>query len=177
MASSNGGHRRPRGEDEGGSVLEGSWLWIALPVGVLALVAALWYLVIAPGNGTPPVTATSPAGEEATLTPVSMNAPVATLTPLPAATDVPATVAPTDTPKPTTVQVGARVQVSDTGAAGLRIRQAPSTDSVTLKFLADGTQLTVVEGPQQAGDITWWKVDDGQGLVGWAAGQFLTLVP
>jgi len=85
--------------------------------------------------------------------------------------------APTAAARPATVQVGARVQVTGTNGAGLRLRQSPSTDSVTLQFASDGAQFVVVDGPQQADDITWWKIDDQNGLVGWASGDYLKVVP
>ncbi len=178
MASRRGGRSRPQGDQEG-SILEGSWLWIALPVGVLALIAALWYLVIAPGaEPAPPPTATPGPGAavEATLTPLPpMN--VSTAVPASAESTAAAMSAPTAAARPATVQVGARVQVTGTNGAGLRLRQSPSTDSVTLQFASDGAQFVVVDGPQQADDITWWKIDDQNGLVGWASGDYLKVVP
>ncbi len=146
-------------------------MWVALPVGVLGLIAALWFLVIAPGS--PPPRATATPALTATVKPTITLASIApTQSTEPTAE---ATVAPTTAPTaaPGTFDLGARVEVAGTGGAGLRIRQAPGTDSQTLKFLTDGTKLFIVGGPQQAGGMTWWKVDDQAGTIGWVAGQYI----
>ena len=162
MVSSTGGQRRQRDEDQG--ALEGNWVWIALPVGILALIAALWFLVIAPAGSPPP---------RATATPAVTVTPWPTVTPMIIA-------APTEAPTPTqatTVGVGAKVEVAGTGVSQLRVRQLPGTDSLTVKIVPDGTRFVVVGGPEQVGGYTWWKVDDQSGTVGWVAGQFLKLAP
>ncbi len=92
-------------------------------------------------------------------------------------TQAPAANASPSAAGPGAVAVGARVQVAGTGANMLRIRQAPGTDTVTLKFVSDGTNLVVLAGPEQASGLTWWKVDDQAGTVGWAAEQFLQPAP
>ena len=162
MVSSTGGRRRKRDEDQG--VLEGSWVWIALPVGILALIAALWFLVIAPAGSPPP---------RATSTPTVTATPWPTVTPMVIA-------APTEAPtpaQPTSIGVGAKVEVAETGIAQLRVRQLPGTDTLTVKIVPDGTQFVIVGGPEQVSGYTWWKVDDQAGTVGWVAGQFLKLAP
>jgi hypothetical protein len=173
MSSSRGGGR-PQGE--GGSVLEGSWLWVALPVGVLGLIAALWFLVIAPAGGPPPRATVTP---QVTVTPIWP-----TVTPMGAlATDVPEptpepTAGPTAEPtQPTAVGVGARVEVAGTAGQQLRVRQEPGLNTVTLKFVPDGTKFVVVGGPEQASGLTWWKVDDQAGTVGWVAADYIRLAP
>jgi hypothetical protein len=149
-------------------VFEGSWIWIALPVGILALIAALWFLVIAPAGSAPPRVTVTPAPvatEWPTVTPMVVTVP--TDEPTPEAT-------PTT---PATIGIGARVEVSGTGVSQLRVRQLPGLDTATLRIVPDGTQLVVVGGPEEAAGFTWWKVDDQAGTVGWAAGQFLKLAP
>ncbi len=167
MASGSGGGGRQRNEDA--SILDGSWLWVTLPVGVLVLIAALWYLIIAPGGKAPPRVTPTPAITATpwpTVTPMVVVAPTETVQPTAAAT-----------PKPTTIAIGARVQVAGTGASKLRVRQGPGTNTATLRFVPDGTQFVVVDGPTDANGFTWWKIDDQNGLVGWAAVQYLQLVP
>lgn len=172
--SSSGLSGRPG--NTGGS-LEGTWLWIALPVGVLGLIAALWFLVIAPA-GSPPPRATATPARTATLGPTVTLAAIAAPT-LPATTTAAPTVTPTVAPtaQPTTIGLGARVEVTGTGASQLRVRQAAGTSAATLKVVPDGTRFVVVGGPEQANGYTWWKVDDQAGTVGWVAGQFLKLAP
>ncbi|HPL28763.1 MAG TPA: SH3 domain-containing protein [Anaerolineae bacterium] len=174
VAIGSGGSGRSR--DEGG-ILEGSWLWVALPVGVLGLIAALWFLVIAPAGGAPPKatvtpakTATSQAAPSVTL--ASIEKPTNTAQP----TDVPLpTAAPTA--MPTAIGLGVRVEVTGTGAQQLSVRSAAGTSATRLKFVPDGTKFVVVGGPEDANGYTWWKVDDQAGTVGWVAGKFLKLTP
>jgi len=170
--SSSGFGGRP-GNERG--ALEGSWLWIALPVGVLGLIAALWFLVIAPAGSAPPVATATPmhsATPRPTVTLASISVPTLASEPTAAATPAP-TAAPTT--QPTTIGLGARVEVTGTGASQLRVRQAAGTSAGTIKFVPDGTRFVVVGGPEQANGYTWWKVDDQAGTVGWVAGQFLKL--
>ncbi|MDI7274415.1 MAG: SH3 domain-containing protein [Anaerolineae bacterium] len=139
-------------------------------MGILVLIAALWFLVIAPAGSPPPsitVTPMSTATPWPTVTPMVISQPTQALAP-----EVTPTVA-----QPGTVAVGARVVVAGTGVAQLRVRQAPGVDTVTVKVVPDGTQFVVIGGPEQASGYTWWKVEDQAGTVGWVAGNYLTLAP
>lgn len=115
----------------------------------------------------PPAAATANAEAERALaqptnTPVFIIEPTATFTPQP---DL-----PTPTPVPVvggTLTVGQAARVSAPG--GLNIRQAPSTAGVLVTRLGFGQRLSVLEGPISADGYIWWKVDDGQGNVGWGA--------
>ncbi len=171
MAVSSGSTRpgSKRGRDDEGGILEGSWVWIALPVGILVLIAALWFLIIAPAGSPPPRVTVTPAGTSTlwpTVTPMVIVEP----------TQPPSVTTP-EAPQPAAIGVGARVVVAGTGEAQLRIRQAPGTDTVTVKVVPDGTRLIIIGGPEQASGYTWWKVEDPAGIVGWVAGDFLTLAP
>lgn len=144
-------------------------MWIALPVGILVLIAALWFLIIAPAGSPPPKVTVTPMGTSTlwpTVTPMLIVEPTQT----PSAEAAPVT-------QPRSIEVGARVVVGGTGEAQLRIRQAPGTDTVTVKVVPDGTQLVVIGGPEQASGYTWWKVEDPAGIVGWVAGDFLSPAP
>jgi hypothetical protein len=89
----------------------------------------------------------------------------------------------TQTPAATQPPTGGKFQVRDavviTGAAEgsggdgcLNVRTAPGTDSPIIDCLRDGTQLTILGGPQEAGGLTWWNVELQSGN-GWAAEQYL----
>ena len=52
---------------------------------------------------------------------------------------------------------------------GLNIREAPSTAGALVTRLGFGIKLSVLEGPISADNYVWWKVDDGNGNVGWGA--------
>jgi hypothetical protein len=94
-------------------------------------------------------------------------------------TDAAATAEGTGTPADT----GGRFQVNDqvviqgvgTGAQGdaacLNIRTEPGTDQPIIDCLQEGTQLTIMGGPQEAGGLTWWQVALPSGG-GWAAEDY-----
>jgi hypothetical protein len=105
----------------------------------------------------------------ATPTPI---VPTATLRP----TDVlPSTLAPTATPEG--LFVGGDAVVSGTGSA-LRLRSDPGLQSTTLKTVTDGTRLKILEGPREADDLRWWRMQDqSDGAEGWAAETYLTPAP
>jgi uncharacterized protein YgiM (DUF1202 family) len=118
---------------------------------------------------------------ESTLTPTAVpptEEPEATPEGTPTATLVltPTTTPEGGVPSPT---VGGRAQVA-TRYQFVNLRAEPGLDAETITQLQDGTVVTVLEGPEEADRLSWWKVDDGQGNVGWAAertGQEVLLVP
>jgi hypothetical protein len=103
-----------------------------------------------------------------TVTPTPI-VPTATLRP----TDVPQpTLAPTATPEG--LFVGGEAIVSGTGSA-LRLRSDPGLQSTTLKTVSDGTRLKILEGPRDADNLRWWRMQDPtDGAEGWAAETYLT---
>lgn len=103
-----------------------------------------------------------------TVTPTPI---VPTATPRP--TDVPQpTPAPTATPEG--LFAGGEAIVSGTGSA-LRLRSDPGLQSTTLKTVSDGTRLKILEGPREADDLRWWRMQDqSDGAEGWAAETYLT---
>ncbi len=103
-----------------------------------------------------------------TVTPTPV---VPTATPRP--TDVPPpTIAPTATPEG--LFVGGEALVSGTGSS-LRLRSDPGLQSTTLKTVSDGTRLKILEGPRDADNLHWWRMQDpSDGAEGWAAETYLT---
>lgn len=99
-----------------------------------------------------------------------------TVAPFPTAT---ATPKPTPTPSvPTEIAIGGYVKVVNTEADGLRFRWGPGMDNVTKKFIKDGTILEVLDGPEEADGLTWWRLEDlseeDEDLkIGWAADEWL----
>ncbi|MEX1019442.1 MAG: SH3 domain-containing protein [Litorilinea sp.] len=93
-------------------------------------------------------------------------------TPLPqAAVDTPTpapTVTFTPTPEPGTALVAGE-QARITAPAGLNFRDQPSTTANLLGQLGTGQVVSVTEGPVAAENFIWWRLDDGEGNVGWAA--------
>ena len=60
---------------------------------------------------------------------------------------------------------------------GLRLRARPGTTQPIVEVLPIGTQMTLLEGPQQIADLSWWRVRTAGGNAGWVAGNNLVLQP
>jgi hypothetical protein len=104
----------------------------------------------------PPATATRPAP-----TPTGLGD--ATPTPL---------VTPTPVP-PAVGVIGTNGWVAVTVSGNLSLREAPSRTAKRLAILPNGTKGRVVDGPQDADGITWWKIDVPDKGIGWSSGQYL----
>jgi len=68
--------------------------------------------------------------------------------------------------------VGGKASVSGTGEC-LRLHAQPSLESATVGCLADGTVVTLRDGPHNAEGHDWWLLDSG----GWAASDYLQAPP
>ncbi len=94
-----------------------------------------------------------------------------TLPPLPTSTPTPR---PTPTPTlPTEITVGGYVKVVGAGADQLSYRSGPGLNYARLKLVKDGAILGVLDGPEEADGLTWWRLKDKEGDIGWAADEFL----
>lgn len=152
------------------------------PLRLLIVASFLWLLpLLACGSFAPRAipTPTPAAPVESFTTPDSPTAAVAptlvvaAITPLPLIpTDTPPPAAPTTAPTSgapagNTLQAGQPARV--TAPAGLNMRTNPASSAALVLQLGTGQRVTVVEGPTAAENFTWWRVDDGQGNVGWVA--------
>jgi len=104
-------------------------------------------------SATPPATAPPEGATEEPTSPVTQEPTGGATTP----------VAP-----PTQITVGGYVEV--VAPAGLSLRQSANTTGALIEVMDTGTVLQVVEGPQQSGDYTWWKLRKADGTEGWSAG-------
>jgi len=83
-----------------------------------------------------------------------------------------ATMAPT--PTPDGLYIGGGAIVAGTGSA-LRLRSDPGLQATTLKTVSDGARLKILEGPRDADNLRWWRLQDpSDGAEGWAAERYLT---
>jgi PKD repeat protein len=64
------------------------------------------------------------------------------------------------------------VRVARTGGLGLRLRAAPNLSADILEVMPEGSELTIIGGPQNSGGYDWWQVSYGD-QDGWAAGAYL----
>jgi len=90
----------------------------------------------------------------------------------------PGTPTPTSEPGSPAIEaeigIGVEVRVTGAGADGLSFRSGPDKDQYArLKFLEDGDVLTVLDGPEEANGYRWWRLEDEEGTVGWAADAWL----
>lgn len=111
-----------------------------------------------------------------TPTPMLAAAPTSVFPPTFTPTRVPPTLAPTPIPPtatprpaPSAIAVDVLVRVKPPEGVKLKVRASPGTGAQVRGELDKDAQVAILEGPQQASGLTWWKVDDGKGLVGWSA--------
>jgi len=111
-----------------------------------------------PAPTQPEIAAGEPQVQSVEDTPIPLPD---TPTPAPTATFTP-------TPIPGTA-LAAGQQGRVTAPAGLNFRDAPAASGQLLGQLGTGQVVSILEGPVSADNFTWWRLDDGQGNVGWAA--------
>lgn len=64
--------------------------------------------------------------------------------------------------------VGGKAIVTSTEGDTLRVRGGAGRSSEVIAQLEPGTVVTLLEGPQIADDLSWWKIQTDDGLEGWA---------
>ena len=70
---------------------------------------------------------------------------------------------------PWPLERGAKVIVAGTGSC-LNVRVAAGTNEAAVDCVADGTEVTLAEGPVEADGFQWWRLEDRSG---WVAGDYL----
>ncbi|MGE5248998.1 MAG: hypothetical protein ACM3QS_02195 [Bacteroidota bacterium] len=85
----------------------------------------------------------------------------------------------TPTLPPNTIGIGGFVQISGTEGEGLRLRKTPGLNGEALFLGLDEEVYQVTDGPQEVDGYTWWylKSPIDETRTGWAAANFLTVVP
>lgn len=155
------------------------WIWPIVILVAIATFIIVWFGIVLPGlrasQGiveTPTPTATlqptqpPPTGLPSvppTSPPPTQGVPTAVSSPIP-------TVVPTP---PSGIAVGIRVRVIGTGADKLRLRSGPGLTYTTVTLVNDGHEFQVLEGPQEASGYQWWRLEDTDGTIGWAAANWL----
>ena len=64
------------------------------------------------------------------------------------------------------LQIGGQARIFTTEGDRANMRSGPGTNFAVVEQLANDTIVAVLEGPQQAGDFTWWRVQSA-GNTGW----------
>jgi TolA-binding protein len=76
------------------------------------------------------------------------------------------------------LRAGITAYVAQAGGLPLRLRSRPGLAKDTvLDKLPPGTQMTLLEGPQQADGYSWWHIRTTDGREGWVAGEDLRTRP
>ena len=146
----------------------------------LLLLCLLWLIPsLACGSFAPRPT---PTPSPIPVTPVAVITGTNTLTTtvatplpqLPSDTPTPQVTATLSATAPTPAPVGGNVLAPGqparvTAPAGLNYRESPSANAALIGQFGTGQLITVLEGPVSADNFTWWRIDDGQANVGWAA--------
>ena len=70
---------------------------------------------------------------------------------------------------PWPLSVGAEVVIAGTGNC-LNVRTEPGLGGSAVDCIDEGTVITLSEGPEEADDLTWWRVE---GRDGWVASLYL----
>jgi hypothetical protein len=154
------------------------WTWVGILMGVVVIGWGLWMMTRNAGEEVVPEPAATvaPAVQASDAEPEAqpqstVQAPAGGVEPTP--TNI--VIVPTATPPlPDRVTVGIRVVVAGTGADRLRMRAGPGTDYATMQIVSDGTEFTVLEGPQSQGGFEWWRLEMADGTIGWAVETYLT---
>lgn len=155
------------------------WALLAILVAIIiVLCVSLILIVRAIGGGGDNETPTPLPTSTVLVAPTEATAqigPTEVITITPTATIVIPIGSPTAPPTFTEIGPGATVVVQGTGGAGLNLRQEASTTARVVVNVKDGTELTVLEGPEEASGYTWWKARTADGEEGWGAANWLVL--
>ncbi len=165
------------------------WMWIAVPVLVVVVVAGLLWAIFSPSDAAIDNPTTTPTMRiireqptqgptlHSTLPPLEPTATRQVL-PLPTFTGAPEVVStPTSSTQietAATLSVGSQAKVVGTGGSGLNVRSGAGTGNARIKTLPEGTTVEVIGGPKEADGFTWWQIRDQAGVTGWVASKFLS---
>ncbi len=135
------------------------WLALfALAVLALAMLACGGFQLRGSATATPRPTREPPTAQPATRAPE----------PSPTAEVVQATAAPTPSPTPAS---GGTLAPGTTARATsvVNVRSEARASGRLLGTVASGDVVTVRDGPVNADNYSWYQIDNGKGLTGWAA--------
>jgi len=140
---------------------------IRWPIGLP--VAMLLFAMLACGGFQVRVTPTPKPSPTATAA-ESIMVPTATLSPTTEPTAVTtATIVPSPSPAQAAASLAIGGKASVMAGGGLNVRAQASSKGKQIGRLNAKAIVTLLEGPVQADNYAWWKVDNSAGLIGWVA--------
>ncbi len=164
------------------------WSILAMLVLVLVIAFGLVAVLLSLGN-RPPTTEVTPIIRIITALPTQPNALqfVPTTAPLiqvggqgtppqQLALEGPTLAFVAFTPTPLPITIGSTIVVEGVDADQLNVRDAAGVQGTTILFRVDeGTLFTIIGGPMQADNFTWWQIQDvlNPANTGWAVANFL----
>ncbi|NJN67248.1 MAG: SH3 domain-containing protein [Chloroflexaceae bacterium] len=77
-------------------------------------------------------------------------------------------ITPTATPDTPTIYAGGLAEVVNVGDAALLVRSEPGLSHAVQVRLPEGTRVTILEGPIEADNYVWWRIESEHGA-GWSA--------
>lgn len=103
--------------------------------------------------------------------------PIATPTRTPRPTLVQPTPQPSATPtSPLALRANSFALIAGTDGAPLLVRKAPGKDKPVVTKFSEGQTVKILEGPQDANGLQWWRIEL-KGQNGWSAAPYLKPVP
>lgn len=72
--------------------------------------------------------------------------------------------------------IGGQAIIANTDNLGVRVRSGPGLNFATLVILAEGSRVTILDGPREADELSWWQIELEDATTGWAASDFLSPV-
>ncbi len=145
-------------------IVNSTGLRLLLAFSLLWIVPALACGSFAP-RPTPEPTETPPTEVEGPVVVEEPTAPAveptATLIPTPEPTEAPVT----ETADGLAVGVPAFISAPN----GLNLRGQPTISGAQVTRLNTDARVSILAGPEEADGYTWWRLDDGDGNIGWAA--------
>ncbi|MCA9825561.1 MAG: SH3 domain-containing protein, partial [Dehalococcoidia bacterium] len=119
------------------------------------------------GDEAPTATITDAAAGETTPAKATTTAPAqVTIVATPAGQDA-------TPPAPGSLSAGTKAVVAGTGEC-LNVRTAAGLGNDAIACIPDGTSVTLLGGPAEADQLTWWQIETPQGT-GWAAADYLSV--
>lgn len=151
---------------------------------VLALLAIAWLFLADSGEDHAPASPTATPQLVGGQAAIALTRTALAPTPQPtlatamisATGSVPAAASGAASGVPSGIAPGGFVRVSGTGIYGLRLRFGAGPDYATIRIVPEGEVFRVLGGPESSPPDTFWRVQDAQGNIGWAAEAYLAPV-